>query len=50
MYDIIDKSKKEKNMEQKYLFECENCGIKFRLGSDAVELKYGVPYKAKDGR
>lgn len=37
-------------MEQKYLFECENCGIKFRLGSDTVELKYGVPYKAKDGR
>lgn len=37
-------------MGQKYLFECENCGIKFRLGPDAVEIKYEVPYKTKDRR
>ena len=35
-------------MEQKYLFECEECNIKFQLGEGNV--KYGVPFKTKDGR
>lgn len=37
-------------MEQRYLFECEECGIKFYLGKNAVEVKYGVPFTTKDGR
>lgn len=37
-------------MEQRYLFECEDCGTKFYLGENAIEIKYGVPYKTKDGR
>lgn len=35
-------------MEQKYLFECEDCGNK-TLSSE-LELKYGIPYKTKSGR
>lgn len=37
-------------MEQKYLFECEECGERFHLGINEVKLEYGVPFKAKDGR
>lgn len=37
-------------MEQRYLFECEDCGTKFYLGNNGVEVKYGVPFKIKDGR
>ncbi|MDE7424974.1 MAG: hypothetical protein K2N51_15005 [Lachnospiraceae bacterium] len=37
-------------MEQRYLFECEECGKKFYLDKSNVELHYGVPYKTKDGR
>lgn len=37
-------------MEQRYLFECEDCGTKFYLGGSGVHVKYGVPFKAKDGR
>lgn len=37
-------------MEQKYLFECEACGERFRLNEGDVELKYGVPYTTKGGR
>lgn len=37
-------------MEQKYLFECEDCGTKFYLGKDGVEVKYGVPFTTRDGR
>lgn len=36
-------------MEQKYLFECEECGTKFQLGKDKIEVKYGVPFKTRDG-
>ena len=36
-------------MEQ-YLFECEECGIKFRLGKGDVEINYAVPFKTEDGR
>lgn len=37
-------------MEQKYLFECEECSAKFYLGNNGVEMKYGVPFTTKDGR
>ena len=37
-------------MEQRYLFECEECGTKFYLGKNGVEVKYGVPCKAKSDR
>lgn len=37
-------------MEQKYLFECEDCGAKFQVGADGAEMKYGVPFKTKGGR
>lgn len=37
-------------MEQRYLFECEECGTKFYLGVNGVEVKYGVSFKTKDGR
>lgn len=38
-------------MKQGYLFECEECGTKFHLNNtDGVKLKYGVPYKTRDGR
>lgn len=37
-------------MEQKYLFECEECNTKFYLGNNGVEMKYGVPFTTKDGR
>lgn len=37
-------------MEQRYLFECEDCGTKFYLGTNGVEIKYGVPFVARDGR
>lgn len=37
-------------MEQKYLFECEECSTKFSLGNDGVELKYGVPFTSKGGQ
>lgn len=37
-------------MSQKYLFECEDCGIKFHLGGGGVEVKYEVPFTVKDGR
>lgn len=37
-------------MKQRYLFECEECGIKFYLGTNGVEVKYGVPFTVKDGR
>lgn len=37
-------------MEQRYLFKCEDCGTTFYLGIGSVEVKYGVPFKVKDGR
>lgn len=37
-------------MVQKYLYQCEDCGTRFYLGPDGVELHYGVHYKTKDGR
>lgn len=37
-------------MEQRYLFECEDCGTKFYLGTNGVEVKYGVPFTTRDGR
>lgn len=37
-------------MDQRYLFECETCGTKFYLGKNGVEIKYGVPFKTRDGR
>lgn len=37
-------------MGQKYLFECEECGTKFSLGQNGVEVSYGVPFTSKDGR
>lgn len=37
-------------MEQRYLFECEGCELRFYVGNDGVEVKYGVPYKTQDGR
>lgn len=37
-------------MEQRYLFKCEDCGTNFYLGAEGVEVKYGVPFKTKEGR
>lgn len=37
-------------MEQRYLFECEDCDTKFYLGANGVEVKYGVPFTTRDGR
>lgn len=37
-------------MEQVYLFECESCSTKFHLGTNGVEVKYGVPFKTRGGR
>lgn len=37
-------------MEQRYLFECEDCGTKFYLGTNGVEVKYGVPFRTRNGR
>lgn len=37
-------------MEQRYLFECEQCGSRFYLGKNGVDIKYKVPYRTKDGR
>lgn len=38
-------------MGQKYLFECEDCGLKFYLGKDGVVVRYEVPFIVKkDGR
>lgn len=37
-------------MAQKYLFECEDCGIRFQLGSGGVKVMYNVPFTTKDGR
>lgn len=36
--------------EQRYLFECEECHTRFYLGTNAVDIKYKVPFKTKDGR
>lgn len=35
---------------QKYIFQCEDCGIKFRLGKYAFDVSYNSKYTAKDGR
>lgn len=35
---------------ERYLFECEDCGTKFYLGKNGVEVEYNVPCISKDGR
>lgn len=37
-------------MGQRYLFQCESCGARFYLDNGDVEIKYGVPFRASDGR
>lgn len=37
-------------MNQRYLFECEDCGTKFYLGDSGVKVNYEIQFVAKDGR
>lgn len=47
---IHDIMKGVKDMEKRHLFECEECKARFYIGNGGIELKYGVPFKTKDGR
>lgn len=37
-------------MDNRYVFQCEDCQTRFYIGKDDVELHYGVHHKLKDGR
>ena len=37
-------------MKQDYIFQCETCKERFRVGEDAVKVNYDVHHKTKDGR
>ena len=37
-------------MKQDYIFQCEACKERFRVGEDAVKVNYDVHHKTKDAR